>query len=109
MPVTVKTETAITFTKNIIENKGSVLFFSLEMSKEQIMDRLIASASGVNSVKLRNPEMMNDEDFARMGTAIQPLQNQQLYIVDKSGLTAEEIVAIAESHIQVRQSECGSD
>lgn len=95
-----KTETAITFTKNIIENKGSVLFFSLEMSKEQIMDRLIASASGVNSVKLRNPEMMNDEDFARMGTAIQPLQNQQLYIVDKSGLTAEEIVAIAESHIQ---------
>ncbi|TRC56039.1 DnaB helicase C-terminal domain-containing protein, partial [Mannheimia haemolytica] len=49
-----KTETAITFTKNIIENKGSVLFFSLEMSKEQIMDRLIASASGVNSVKLRN-------------------------------------------------------
>ncbi|WP_280513329.1 hypothetical protein [Mannheimia haemolytica] len=28
----------MTFTKNIIENKGSVLFFSLEMSKEQIMD-----------------------------------------------------------------------
>ncbi|QNS14544.1 replicative DNA helicase [Mannheimia bovis] len=95
-----KTETAITFTKNIIANKGSVLFFSLEMSKEQIMDRLIASASGVNSVKLRNPEMMNDEDFGKMGMALKPLQNQKLFIVDKSGLTADEIVGIAENHIQ---------
>lgn len=95
-----KTETAITFTKNIITNKGSVLFFSLEMSKEQIMDRLIASASGVNSVKLRNPEMMNDEDFGKMGMALKPLQNQKLFIVDKSGLTADEIVGIAENHIQ---------
>lgn len=95
-----KTETAITFTKNILANEGSVLFFSLEMSKEQIMDRLIASASGVNSVKLRNPEMMNDEDFGKMGLALKPLQNQKLFIVDKSGLTADEIVGIAESHIQ---------
>lgn len=95
-----KTETAITFTKNIIEKGGSILFFSLEMSKEQIMDRLIASASGVNSMKLRNPEMMNDDDYAKMGSAIQPLQNQKLFVVDKSGLTADEIVAIAENHIQ---------
>lgn len=95
-----KTETAITFTKNIIEKGGSVLFFSLEMSKEQIMDRLISSASGVNSVKLRNPEMMSDEDFARMGEAVKPLYEQKLFIVDKGGLTADEIVNVAESHIQ---------
>lgn len=95
-----KTETAITFTKNIIANGGSVLFFSLEMSKEQILDRLIASTSGVNSAKLRNPEMMSDEDFGKMGMALKPLQNQKLFIVDKSGLTADEIVGIAESHIQ---------
>lgn len=95
-----KTETAITFTKNILANGGSVLFFSLEMSKEQIMGRLIASASSVNSVKLRNPEMMSDEDFGKMGMALQPLQNQKLFIVDKSGLTADEIVGIAENHIQ---------
>lgn len=95
-----KTETAITFTKNILANGGSVLFFSLEMSKEQIMDRLIASASGVNSVKLRNPEMMSDEDYAKMGMALQPLQEQRLFVVDKGGLTADEIIGIAESHIQ---------
>lgn len=95
-----KTETAITFTKNIIAKGGSVLFFSLEMSKEQIMDRLIASASGVNSVKLRNPERMTDEDFARMGEALQPLQQQKLFIVDKGGLTMDEIISITEEHIQ---------
>lgn len=95
-----KTETAITFTKNIIEQGGSVLFFSLEMSKEQIMDRLIASTSGVNSAKLRNPEWMSDEDYARMGEALSALEQQNLYIVDKGGLTMNEIITIAESHIQ---------
>lgn len=95
-----KTETAITFTKNIIERGGSVLFFSLEMSKEQIMDRLIASASGVNSAKLRNPDWMNDEDFARMGEALKTMGEQRLFIVDKSGLTMNDIVNVAEEHIQ---------
>lgn len=95
-----KTETAITFTKNIINRGGSVLFFSLEMSKEQIMDRLIASESGVNSAKLRNPDWMSDEDFARMGEALNTLQQQNLYIVDKGGLTMSEIITIAEAHIQ---------
>lgn len=95
-----KTETAITFTKNILDKGGSVLFFSLEMSREQILDRLMASASGVNSAKLRNPQWLSDEDFARMGEALDRLKHQPLYIVDKSGLSTDEIIAIAEKHIQ---------
>lgn len=95
-----KTETAITFTKNILDNGGAVLFFSLEMSKEQILDRLMASASGVNSAKIRNPQWLTEEDFGRMGEALNRLQAQPLYIVDKGGLTTDEIIAIAEKHIQ---------
>lgn len=95
-----KTETAITFTKNIIENKGSVLFFSLEMNNGQIMDRLMASRSGVNSVKLRNPQKMDDTDFARMGVAMKAMKDQSLFLVDKSDLSADEIIAISENHIQ---------
>lgn len=95
-----KTETAITFTKNIIEAGGSVLFFSLEMSKEQIMDRLVASASGLNSSKIRNPERMSDEDFALLGHGMTRLQDKKLFIVDKGGLTMDQIIAISEEHIQ---------
>lgn len=95
-----KTETAITLTKNVIEKGGAVLFFSLEMSKEQIMDRLVASASGINSTKLRNPQWLSDEDFGRMGAIVEKLETQQLYIVDKGGLTADEIISISEKHIQ---------
>lgn len=94
-----KTETAITFTKHILETGGSVLFFSLEMSRHQIMDRLIASASGVNSAKLRNPERMNDEDFARMNNVIGPMSAQKFFVVDKGALTVEEIKAITERHL----------
>lgn len=97
-----KTETAITFTKNIIEAGGSVLFFSLEMSRNQIMDRLIASASGVNSAKLRNPEYLSDEDFAKVTHALSPMREQRLFIVDKSGLTCDELISIAEGHIQAQ-------
>ncbi|AIK16394.1 DnaB-like helicase C-terminal domain-containing protein [Glaesserella parasuis] len=94
-----KTETAITFTKNILEQGGSVLFFSLEMSRQQIMDRLIASASGVNSAKLRNPEWLSDEDFARMSEATSVMKDQKLFVVDKGALSVEEITAITERHL----------
>lgn len=95
-----KTEAAVTIAKNILEQNEPVLFFSLEMSKEQIMDRLVASASGVSSARLRNPQWLTDDDFARMGTAIQRLQDQPLYIVDKGGLTIDELISISEKHIQ---------
>jgi len=95
-----KTETAITFTKNILAENGAVLFFSLEMSREQIMDRLVASVSGVSSAKLRNPTWMSDTDYSVMGAAITQLQNKPFFIVDKSGLTVDDIIGIAESHIQ---------
>ena len=94
-----KTETAITITKNILTQGGAVLFFSLEMSKEQILDRLVASAGGVNSFKLRNPEKMNDEDFALLGEGINRLRDKNLFIVDKSGLDMNRIIAIAERHL----------
>lgn len=94
-----KTETAITLTRNVLERGESVLFFSLEMSREQITERLIASSSGVSSSLLRNPLKMTDEDFARMGEALWRLNSQSLYIVDKGGLTMDQILGIANNHL----------
>ena len=87
-----KTETAITLTRNILARGESVLFFSLEMSREQIVERLIAASSGVSSSLLRNPLRMDDEHFAKMGEALDRLQAQSLYIVDKGGLSMDQIL-----------------
>lgn len=95
-----KTETAITLTRNILARGETVLFFSLEMSREQIVERLIAASSGVSSSLLRNPLKMGDEHFARMGNALDSLKNQSLYIVDKGGLTMDQILAIAAEHTE---------
>lgn len=95
-----KTETAITLTRNIIERGDTVLFFSLEMSNEQILERLIASRSGISSVKLRNPKWLTTPDYGSIETAIRGLKDQKLFIVDKSGLTMDDIIAISEKHIE---------
>ena len=95
-----KTETAITLTRNILARGESVLFFSLEMSREQIVERLIAASSGVSSSLLRNPLRMDDEHFAKMGEALDRLQAQSLYIVDKGGLSMDQILAIASEHLE---------
>lgn len=95
-----KTETAITITKRVLERGEAVLFFSLEMSREQIVERLLASSSGVSSTLLRNPLKMSDEHFAMMGEAINRLQDQSLYIVDKGGLSMDQILAIASDHLE---------
>ena len=62
------------------------------MSREQIVERLIAASSGVSSSLLRNPLRMDDEHFAKMGEALDRLQAQSLYIVDKGGLSMDQIL-----------------
>jgi replicative DNA helicase len=47
-----KTAMALNFAQNVAKKKRNVAIFSLEMSKEQLTDRLIASTMGVDSWKL---------------------------------------------------------
>ena len=48
--------------------KMPVLFFSLEMSKEQLIDRMLADASGVDSWNIRTGNL-SDEDFSKISEA----------------------------------------
>lgn len=94
-----KTEFALTITRNLCLAGGSVLFFSLEMDNYQLIDRLLSASGGIGVKKLRNPLTMEDDDFAKMGNALLETQKQQLYLVDRGGLTVEEIISIADNHI----------
>jgi len=76
-----KTAMALNFAQNVAEKARNVAVFSLEMSKEQLTDLLIASAMAVDSWKLHKGKLSEDE-FARMGDALERLSNAKIYIDD---------------------------
>jgi replicative DNA helicase len=70
--------------------KQPVLFFSLEMSKEQLVDRMLADASGVNSWNIRTGNLSHDE-FSKLSDAMGELSEAPIYIDDTPGLSVLEM------------------
>jgi replicative DNA helicase len=86
-----KTAMALNLAQNVSVKAGkSVLLFSLEMSKEQLVDRLLASEAGVNSWNLRTGNL-SDSDFERIGQAMGTLSEAQLFIDDTPGITVSDL------------------
>ena len=76
-----KSAMALNFAQNVAEKWRNVAIFSLEMSKEQLTDRLIAAAMAVDSWKLQKGKLSEDE-FTRMGDALEKLSRSKIYIDD---------------------------
>lgn len=70
--------------------KQSVLFFSLEMSKEQLVDRMLADASGVDSWNIRTGNL-SDDDFSKLSEAMGEMAEAPIYIDDTPGLSVMEL------------------
>lgn len=70
--------------------KQPVLFFSLEMSKEQLVDRMLADASGVDAWNIRTGNL-SDEDFSKLSEAMGEMAEAPIYIDDTPGLTTLEM------------------
>jgi replicative DNA helicase len=70
--------------------KQPVLFFSLEMSKEQLVDRMLADASGVTAWNIRTGNL-SDEDFSKISEAMGEMAEAPIFIDDTPGMTVLEI------------------
>lgn len=70
--------------------KQPVLFFSLEMSKEQLVDRMLSDASGVDAWNIRTGNL-SDEDFSKLSEAMGEMAEAPIYIDDTPGLTVLEM------------------
>jgi replicative DNA helicase len=81
--------------------KEPVLIFSLEMGKEQLVDRLLSMESGVDAWALRTGNL-TDDDFERLGEAMGALSEAKIYIDDTPGLTVADLRTKArrEAHTQ---------
>ncbi|HEU5187257.1 MAG TPA: replicative DNA helicase [Candidatus Saccharimonadales bacterium] len=70
--------------------KQSVLFFSLEMSKEQLVDRMLADAAGVDAWNIRTGKL-SDDDFEKISHAMGEMAEAPIYIDDTPGATVLEL------------------
>lgn len=62
-------------------------FFSLEMSSQQLVDRMLAAQAGVNAWRLRTGKISKDEEYDRLQEGIAQLSEAPIYIDDKPGNT----------------------
>ena len=86
-----KTALALNIAHNVaVASKQPVLVFSLEMSKEQLVDRMLAMESGVDAWALRTGNL-TDADFEKIGQAMGTLGEAPIYIDDSPGITVSDL------------------
>lgn len=89
-----KTAFALDIARQAAKKGTAVGIFSLEMGKEQLVDRIIASEANVNLWSLRNGKLSSDgtnDEFARIGHALGVLSESPIYIDDTASANIMEI------------------
>jgi len=73
-----------------VQHGRTVGIFSLEMSAEQLVQRLLSMETGVDSHRLRLG-MLNDDDWQRVGRAFGRLAEAPIFIDDSAGMSISEV------------------
>ncbi len=90
-----KTTIALDFARHIaVKEKIPVGIFSLEMSKEQLVDRLLCSEAGIDLWRMRTGKLSDrpdSDDFPRLGNAMGILSEAPIFIDDNASANIMEI------------------
>ena len=88
-----KTAFALNIARNVAVNSGkTVCFFSLEMSRDQLAQRMLSSEAGIPSEHLRSGELEDDE-WTRLAMAGDNLSKANIYFDETSNITVPEMKA----------------
>ena len=87
-----KTSFALNITRNVAAKGKTVCFFSLEMSRDQLAQRLISDEASIPSTKLRTGEL-SPEEWTRLGIASGILSKMNIYVDETPGITVPEMKA----------------
>ena len=88
-----KTSFALNIARNVAVNAGkTVCFFSLEMTRDQLAQRMLSSEAGIKSEKLRTGELTPDE-WTRLAQAGENLSKVDIYFDETSSITVPEMKA----------------
>jgi replicative DNA helicase len=78
-----------------VRDGDPVLLFSLEMTRQQILRRILCAVSGVPFPKIRDPRWASEQDMQLLTKAAVEIEKWPLHIVDSAGITIEKIAAAA--------------
>ena len=88
-----KTSFALNIVRNVAMNTGkTVFFFSLEMTRDQLAQRMLSSEAGIKSEKLRTGEL-DDDEWTRLAQAGDALSKANIYFDETSSITVPEMKA----------------
>ena len=88
-----KTSFALNIARNVAVNAGkTVCFFSLEMTRDQLAQRMLSSEAGIKSEKLRTGELTPDE-WTRLAQAGDNLSKANIFFDETSSITVPEMKA----------------
>lgn len=88
-----KTSFALNIARNVAVNAGkTVCFFSLEMSRDQLAQRMLSSEAAIGSEKLRTGELAAEE-WTRLTQAGENLSKAEIYFDESSNITVPEMMA----------------
>ena len=88
-----KTSFALNIARNVAVNAGkTVCFFSLEMTRDQLAQRMISSEAAIKSEKLRTGEL-EPEEWTRLTQAGENLSKAEIYFDETSNITVPEMKA----------------
>lgn len=85
-----KTAFSLNLALNMVKEALPVLFFSIEMTKEQIMNRLLCALSGVSQEDLKRRRICSD-DFEKIRESAEVLKNTPIFICERPGISISEI------------------
>ncbi len=86
-----KTSLCLNIAQNVaLKKRQSVGIFSLEMSKEQLVKRLLCSEAEIDSHKV-NTGFLNKEDWSKLGRAAAALSQAKIFIDDTAGMSIAEM------------------
>ncbi len=71
--------------KAAVNHNVPIGFFSLEMSADQLTDRMLSAEAQVDSWRMRTGKGLTDDDFGRISIAMETLSKAPIYIDDKPG------------------------
>lgn len=72
--------------------KKAIAIFNLEMSAEQLVNRMISAIGGIDGRKLQNGQL-NQNDWKKYNEAISQLANTNIYVEDNASITSNDIRA----------------
>jgi replicative DNA helicase len=89
-----KTALALNIAQNVAQQDIPVAIFSLEMSREEIVSRMLCAQGRIDSQRLRTGRL-SEADFTKLSNAASTLYKKPVFVDDSPGLTVTEIRAKA--------------